>query len=383
MVERRRNVMGWTRGAVISAAACVMAFVAAEGCSADGGADFEPTQEPAPTDTAQLPPASSSGGPTPDAGKPKDAGKDAVVDAGPPPPVPGTPCTKSNEIATKKCGACGTQSAICLPGGDAGADGGGALAWTEYSACAGELAGGCIPGTTETEGCGNCGTRTRTCTNACVFTLGACGGQPADSCTPGGYDFSSAGCTVAGAWRNRSCKPNCTWNSFSATCVAPPDSVDVAPNVGSVTTTLAVLTASTTIAKLSGTCPNATVTTTITPYAYVEVHNPLAKTATVSIYNSLAVGGAVFKTELAAYAGTVVPGDDAARKACVKGVATTGTAALTGDAKFASLDNTRVVTIAPGASVLVYVGAYYAYDATKPADSTGAVKLNVRTETLN
>jgi hypothetical protein len=103
----------------------------------------------------------------------------------------------------------------------------------------------------------------------------------------------------------------------------------------------------------------------------------------VSIYNSLAPGGAVYKTVLAAYDGTTPPASDPQRQACVKGVASYGTVALTGDSNFASLDGTRVVTIAPGASVIVFVGAYNPYDPSFPLSSTGPVKLNVRTETLN
>jgi hypothetical protein len=89
-----------------------------------------------------------------------------------------------------------------------------------------------------------------------------------------------------------------------------------------------------------------------------------------------------FKTALAAYSGAVQPTDDATRKTCLKGASTFGTASLTGDSKFASLDGTKAVTIAAGATVSVYVAAYNAYDATKPADSTGKVKLVVQTISL-
>jgi hypothetical protein len=123
--------------------------------------------------------------------------------------------------------------------------------------------------------------------------------------------------------------------------------------------------------------------TYLTPYQYITVENPHAKTATVSIYNSLAPSGAVYKTVLATYDGTTPPADDTQRRACVKCVASYGTVALTGDSSFASLDGSRVVTIPAGGSVLVYVGAYWAYEPLNPSKSTGPVKLNVRTETLN
>ena len=136
--------------------------------------------------------------------------------------------------------------------------------------------------------------------------------------------------------------------------------------------------------RISGTsCPNATFpTTVVSPYVYIQVHNPLAKAATVAIYNSLATGGVAFKTALAAYAGGAGPTTDPARAACIKAT-TYGTTSLTGDVKFASLDGaSKGLTIAAGATVSVYVAAYYAYDPTKPSDSTGKVKLNVSTVSL-
>ncbi|MBX3190902.1 MAG: hypothetical protein KF819_28160 [Labilithrix sp.] len=357
-------------------------FALVAGCSADGSGAIDDDQTPTdPEPQAQLPPPSGGGdaAPSDDGGKPKtDAGKDGSVDAGPPPPVPGTPCTVPDEVRKKKCGACGEQGAICLAGAD-----GGAATWSEYSACENELAGGCIPGTVVDEACGNCGTRKKTCTAYCAFTTAACTGQPASSCVPGNVDLSNAGCGVADTYRQRTCQANCTYNSFGGTCTAPPTTVPVGPTVGSVTSTIAFLDANNVMGRLSGTCPNATVgtaATAITPAVHLQVHNPLTKPATVAIYNSLAPGGTVIKTYMAAYEGAAVPTTEAARKACLKGVSTLGTASLTGDSKFASLDSaTRQVTLAPGATVTVYVGAFSAYDATKPAESTGKVKLNVQT----
>ena len=134
--------------------------------------------------------------------------------------------------------------------------------------------------------------------------------------------------------------------------------------------------------RIIGGCPNATLTPpTMNSYAYVQVHNPLTKTAVVAIYNSLPAGGVAYKTTLVAYDAYIAPTDDTERRACVK-IATYGTTALTGDAKYASLDGARAVTIAPGATVSIYVGAYYAFDPLKPADSTGKVKLNAQTMSL-
>jgi hypothetical protein len=352
------------------------------GCSANGTGvlDDTPATMPAEDDaSAQLPPTSSgSGGPVTDAAQPppKDGGsKDSAVDAGPPPPVPGTACPLVDEVRKKSCGACGTQSTICL------ADAAGSK-WSIYSACENELAGGCVPGTVVDEACGNCGTVKKTCTQYCAFTATACTGQPANSCVPGSVDLASAGCADANTFRARSCTSTCSYDNFG-TCSAPPTVVQVGPTPGSVSATVAILSEAQTMPRMSGTCPNATLSTTVSsPYVYLQVHNPLPTAAVVAIYNQLAPGGVAFKTVLAAYDGTAQPTADAGRKACLKGASTFGTASLTGDSKFASLDGTKAVTIAAGATVSVYVAAYNAYDATKPADSTGKVKLVVQTISL-
>jgi hypothetical protein len=358
------------------------------GCSADGSGSFVDVEPTEPDEGGAQLPASTSGGTSGSSGSsgssgdggtkpPKDAGKDAPVDAGPPPPAPGTACTTIDEVKKKACGACGTQSTVCLADGASGGK------WTEYSPCENELVGGCIPGTVVDEACGNCGTMKKTCTQYCAFSATACNGQPASSCVPGGVDLSNAGCPTPDVFRRRSCSSTCAYDNFSMACDAPPTIVEVGPTMGSVTSTVAILTQGQTLSRMTGTCPTATFATgAATPYVYVRVHNPLAKAATVAIYNSLATGGVAYKTVLAAYAGAAGPTDEATRKTCLKGAATYGTTALTGDSKFASLDGTRAVTIAPGATVSVYVAAYNTFDPLKPADSTGKVKLNVQTMSL-
>jgi hypothetical protein len=352
------------------------------GCSASGSdaALDDDTNATSPMPTADpphaaLPPSTSSSsgssGAVDDAGKPTDGGKEAAaVDAGPPPPTPGTPCPTVDAIQQKSCGACGKQSAICQPD----------KKWSDYSTCEGELVGGCIPGTVVTTPCGNCGTSTSTCSMFCAMSTAACV-QPAGSCVPGSVDLVNAGCGVD-TFRVRSCSPTCTYGNFGATCGPPPDTIEIGPSLNSVSSTIAILTQDQTLSKITGSCPNATLTPTImTSYAYVQVHNPLTHAAVVAIYNSLPPGGVSFKTALVAYDAVIAPTDDTARKACL-GIALYGTTALTGDAKYASLDQSRAITIQPGATVSVYVGAYYAFDPTKPGDSTGKVMLNAKTMSL-
>lgn len=360
------------------AIASFIGFGVVVGCSASGGGDL--VTDPGGTDPeseVQLPPSSSSGDnqvdedsgtPKKDSGTPKT---DSGVDAGPPPPVAGTPCTTPDVVKKKQCGACGTHSTICIGG-----------KWSEYGLCEAEIVGGCIPGTKVTEACGNCGTLTKTCSNYCAFTATACAGSPAGACTPGGVDLSNAGCAGADTYRSRSCNATCAYSSFTTACAAPPTTVEVAPTPASTNSTIAIIPAGDVLPRATGTCPTATISTTVsTPYTYVQVHNPLTKAATVAIYNSLATGGVAFKTMLIAYDGATPPSTEAERKACIK-VKTSGTTALTGDAKFASLDGTTAITIPAGGTVSVFVGSYNAYDPTKPADSTGKVKLNVQTVSL-
>jgi hypothetical protein len=372
------------KGLVTSTCVFALGVMLVVGCSADGTGAIDDTSavEPTPESNATLPPPSGTGNPTEEEPtKPAaDAGKkDAAVDAGPPPPTPGTACSTIDEIKKKKCGACGEQSTVCLAGGD-----GGGGTWTDYSTCTNELAGGCTPGTVEQISCGNCGTATRTCSQYCAWSTSTCTGQPADSCSPGSMDFSTAGCGTANTYRTRSCENTCTWNAFSGTCAAPSTTVTVPATVGSVNSTIAILANDVVTPRLTGSCPTATLSTTVsTPTLYMKVKNNNAKAAVVTIYNSQAPGGGIVKTILAEYDGAANPSTEAARKACTKGVSTYGNSSLTGNSSFASLDGTtRQVTIPANGTATIYLAAYNAYDATKPADSTGPVKLNVRTESL-
>jgi hypothetical protein len=362
-----------TRRVAQAAFACAAVIGLVVGCGADGsGGPIDEATDPQPTDPgATLPPPSDPGTPpaATDAGAAKKDASPPPVDAGPPPPDPGTACPTIDEVKTRSCGACGTQSTLCEADGDSGAG-----KWSAYGPCTGELAGGCIPGTVTTEACGNCGTLTKTCTKYCAYTSTTCSGEPAGSCAPGNVDLSSASCTTPNTYRQRTCGSTCTYGSFGASCAPPPTTVEVPVTAGQVTGTLVTFSSDQTAALLAGTCPSATTsTTTTTAYTYVTVHNPNALSATVAIYNSQATGGTVFTTELAAYDGTTVPAN---RATCLKGVATYGTSALTGSSSFASLDNTRAVTIPAGGSVIVY-------DAARSATTTaGTAQFNVKLVSL-
>ena len=387
--------MGSVGSQVVTAArvavATMLGVAVVVGCSASGGSD--PALDTTPTDPgpdmpapAVLPP---SGSPTGDVdaskGPPMDAGKDSTVDAGPPPPVPGTPCATLNELKKKPCGACGQQATLCLggaSGGDAGDAGGGT--WSDYGTCDNQLVGGCLPGTTVTESCGHCGTQTKTCSQYCAYALSACKGEPPMSCVPGSVDLSNAGCTTAATYHQRTCSSSCTFGNYGLTCDAAPTTIEVGPIVGNVSSTIATFTSAQTTTRLTGTCPTATLSaaTVVTPYVYLKVHNPLATSVVVSVYDSLAPGGVVFPTLLASY-GAATPATDIARKACVKGVNDFGDDTLTGDSDFASLSDVDAVTIPANGTVTIYNGAYNKYSAATPNLSTGNVMVNVRLEHIN
>ena len=183
-------------------------------CAANDEVDFLsetglPDEDAGTTGVVLPPPASPDAGSPVDAGKDsgKDSGKvDAGKDAGVAAPDPGDTCTTQDALATRMCGKCGKQQAICQP-----SDGG--LVWSEYGPCAGE-AGECLPG--ETRACGNCGTQT--CNNYCGWA--ACGGQPSQSCSPGSVDFTTAGCPTGG-FKSRTCASTCQWETYSLACETP------------------------------------------------------------------------------------------------------------------------------------------------------------------
>jgi CHAP domain len=74
----------------------------------------------------------------------------------------------------------------------------------------------CSPGETQTESCGNCGERKRSCSTSCSWnSWGACGSEGA--CTPGTTEDKA--CGDCGE-QTRKCKDDCSWGSYDA-CAGP------------------------------------------------------------------------------------------------------------------------------------------------------------------
>lgn len=374
-------------GLVAVAVAGLFGCLAVVGCSADGGsADLGTSNaaaEPEEEEAAQLPPpsnSSSSSATATDAGT-KDSGttkKDSgTPDAGPPPPEAGDPCTTQDALANRPCGACGTQQAICQASGNDG----GALAWSQYGTCQGEVAGGCVPGTVATEACGNCGTVQKTCTKFCAWTSGSCSGQPTNSCKPGLLEYSTAGCSTPNTYRNRTCQNSCQWSGFSTTCDAPnnPNKMTISGTVGQTVTQQWTLTPAS-AAKKPGDCGASSVGPSLYQQVAVEIRNPTSQKATVSIYQSKAGASAVeIDTVLWIYNKTLPPSDDAALLACDYGVEDScGTTPsnlcgnVTSTFNFAGASN---VTINAGSAILVYSAGF-------STTTTGAFNLNVKTDAL-
>lgn len=352
------------------------------GCSADGGAADLGTDVPATEpeeEGAQLPPPSSGTDTSTDAGTKKDSGtttkKDSgTPDAGPPPPEAGDPCTTQDALVTRPCGACGTQQAICQSSGD-----GGALAWSQYGACQGELTGGCVPGTVANEACGNCGTVQKTCTKYCSWTSGSCTGQPTNSCKPGSVEYLTAGCTTPNTYKSRTCQTTCQWGTTSLACEVPVNAnkMTISGTVGqTVTQQWSLTTAS--AAKKPSDCGVTSVSSSKYPQVAVEIRNTTAQKATVSIYHSKATGGSELDTLLWVYNKTLQPQDDASLVACDYGVedsCETKPNPLCGNTtsyNFAGMSN---ITINAGSAILVYSSAF-------STSTTGDFNLNVKTDAL-
>lgn len=348
---------------LLSCLSCLVGAALVVGCSADGssnafatsGGPAEPSQ---PGATLPPPSAGSSDGDGGALGAKPDAGKDA----GPALPAPGDPCSKVNQIFERPCGACGEQSAICLPAE------GGAPRVSDYSACTGELAGGCVPGATDSVACGNCGTQKKTCTASCTWSTSTCAAPPG-ACKAGTTEYTIAGCAMASTYRARTCSAACAWSSYSA-CAAPVNEnvVDVNPTAGLWSTAQVTLSASKVAPALDwdGGCPVTSLVPGSFPYTYLEIRNTTGKRATVSVSSSTPAGVSDLYVTFAAYGLPIAPSSDAARLACTHGPE----------------EEIDFVEIEPGASVVVLVQAYDTYDAAYPEETTGVLNVLVSTYSL-
>ena len=348
-------------------------------CSASGdGANI--TDDPQPDPTSQLPGA--DGSTTPEGSTPRDgSANDAGKDSGPPPPNPGDPCPVENAKFTKPCGKCGTQTALCLE-----------KKVTEYGVCENET-GVCNPG--EQAECGKCGKQT--CTQYCIW--GGCGGEKTGptACFAGQFNIESAGCPGTG-WRTAKCKADCSdYETYSACSMEPfgPFTLTVPGTIGQTASAVFPLRATYKENRITGTCDSAvgtlaTLSTTYQdPVSYITLNNPTGQTVTASVWGAAASSTTLVPQIVLAWysGGPPAKGDDAARRACAKGVPTTCPTALANECKdsksglgvSATASLNKAAVIPPGGSVTLYVASYTSSSAGTPGD----VRIVVCTEVLN
>jgi hypothetical protein len=356
----------------------IVGMAAVIGCSADGASDVIEDQSPTDPGTgsssgSSLPASNPTDDDPPktDASTKKDASTktDAAKDAGPPPPNPGDTCTQVDKIFSKTCGKCGKQEAICLD------NGAGKLTVSDYGQCLGET-GVCVPGSTETAACGNCGTLTKTCNNYCAWTSSTCAGQPTNSCAPNSVEYTTAGCTAPNTYRSKTCGATCIWGATSPTCAEPVNAnkLTISGTLnGVVNGTGYQLTTSQQGKRqpLYSCGASASLSTTTThPFQIVELANPdSTKTATIKVSMT---GTPIVEVALNAYPNNLPPMTDAELKAC-----TTSDWGYT-----SSWPDIYGVTIPPSGKIIVRIQSYYQSSQTMYA-ATGAFGLAVTTTALN
>ena len=146
-----------------------------------------------------------TGGSSADPFKGNCSSGNAWVDQGAYPGLPSTACEiqcacSPGATQSDGCGQCGTRTRTC----------GSNCQWGGWGSCGSQ--GPCAPGQGQSEGCGSCGTRSRTCTASCQWGgWGSCGGQ--GPCAPG--SDQSEGCGNCGT-RARSCTSACQWGGWGA-----------------------------------------------------------------------------------------------------------------------------------------------------------------------
>jgi len=282
---------------------------------------------------------------------------------------------------------------------DAGKDASSPYVWSLFGACASEIDGGCLPGTSTTVSCGTCGTQTILCEPDCEYGVTSCQGQVANGCLPGSVDFQVVpACAVDGGvgGKLQTCNSSCSWGDASTSCTVAPNALTASVTPSAKVDTIVNLTAAqTALTLMSGNCPVSLANGNIsTPYAYVKVTNPSAtKALTASIWTSQPSGAPKLDTEITTY--SQMPGSTTEREQnCVNVL--TDTCSDTSDPTSCPLNGTygglmigdlqnspplppanqtNAVVVPGGGTVLLFL------QLVNPGDS-GEVRLTVRTESL-
>ncbi len=118
---------------------------------------------------------------------------------------PGAECENNcqctpGETQTESCGNCGSRSRSCQPD----------CQWGGWSSCGGQ--GPCSPGQQQSQSCGQCAEQDRTCGGNCQWgNWGSC--HEVGDCDPG--ETQSGGCGNCGT-HQRSCQSDCYWGSWGS-----------------------------------------------------------------------------------------------------------------------------------------------------------------------
>ncbi len=176
----------------------------------------------------------------------------------------------------------------------------------------------------------------------------------------------------------------CAYGSYSTSCAAPnnPNKMSISGATNGVAAAQWAFKATDIGENLgfSATCPGTAsgAGDASYPYVMVEIDNPTALKATVSIYTSpVTAGGTDLSLQMWVYNKTLPPQDDTALQACDYGIASDCSTLITGNPCGGDQfywSGISSITIPAGGAVLVYN--------TTTAGSTSAFKLNVRTDKL-
>lgn len=234
-------------------------------------------------------------------------------------PKPGDMCpagVQLNDVITRRCGKCGTQSALCDTGRIVGA----------YGACTNEKtnADACLPGEVIVSECGFCGYQVKRCDNTCSYTEGACLNQVAGGCTKGEVTYLEGICANPTDVRKQTCSQACVKGTPEPCAARPIDEITVSQTAG-MTVTGNFATTGTLKAPLlsTGTCPVTESATVQSLYHYVRIKNTGADEVTITVANGIPAGATRPAVTMAAYPAAPTANIPADRKACAGAVTTT------------------------------------------------------------
>jgi hypothetical protein len=293
----------------------------------------------------------------------------------------GTPCTTSGAVEARACGGCGTQERVCL-------DLGAGMKWQSWGSCKNEVVGGCVPGSVTFEECDLCGRRRKECTSSCTWITGICENQNPNACEPGVVEWVEALSCDAGTGRTRNCsypqldaapdapQTGCSWSNYAPSCTTAPTSITI-PSVSgerigqSVTLTGSMPYVTYASTLLDAGCSQTTSTSSSyqVPFAYVELINPTAQTANITVWGTMAADSGVYDgMRIVAYSGS--PNPPANLATCLSQDSCSSTSCkldagfgLQNDAGVALYYSPRV-TIPPNGKLVILVTEsynYYAY----------------------